>query len=253
MSDKPTVLVIDDEPVIIAAATRILTAADFTVVSAENAEDGLALLCSSSMPVVLCDLILTGMSGFKFLQAAREHDPHVAVIVTTGYTTADHAIASLKQGAFDYLPKPFTANELLSPVRRATRAIGIRAGKNREPRQVRHTDRYYLGLNAWVRFDEDGSALLGMSELLVATVDPIVQITFPQTNAELHQGDTLVRFTTADGMTHRAWTALSGRVIESNDRVMQNPDFPRQDPLSDGWLVRIQPTHREQEVARLRD
>ena len=59
----------------------------------------------------------------KLLETALEHDPGLVVILTTGFSTVENAMAALKHGAFDFLPKPFTCDELLACVARARQAL----------------------------------------------------------------------------------------------------------------------------------
>jgi signal transduction histidine kinase len=78
-------------------------------------QDGLAgldLAREFAPDLVMVDLKMPGISGFEVLEAIRSHDPTVVAIVITGYSTVGSAVEAMKKGAFDFLPKPFTPDEL---------------------------------------------------------------------------------------------------------------------------------------------
>jgi len=251
MSEMPKILVIDDEPVILGSATRILTAEGFPVLTADDAESGLEILATDPQDIVICDLMLPGMSGLKFLEASRENDPSLVVIITTGYSTVDNGVDSLRKGAFDFLPKPFTFGELISQVQRASRFASLPLKTRLQPPSEEFAGCYFLGSQTWARFDVDGSWLLGLTAMLLQTIDPIRSIDFPEADGELHQGGILVRITTEDDLVHDAWSPLSGEVLLINDRLEAEPDLPHLDPVTNGWLLRILPANLEQEIAAL--
>lgn len=251
MEERPRILVIDDEPVILDSARRILTADGFPVLTADDAEMGLEVLETKPQDIVICDIMLPGMSGLEFLETARRNDPSLVVIITTGYSTLEIGVDSLNKGAFDFLPKPFTFDELLSPVERASRFVNLPLKVRVQPPSAAFAGCCYLGLQTWARVDTEGSWLLGSTELLLRTVDPIDQIEFPNPGSELRQGGRLLRMVTQDQLVHALWSPLSGEVLEINERVREAPDLPHQDAVTTGWLVRILPANLEKELAVL--
>jgi DNA-binding NtrC family response regulator len=119
MPDKPKVLVVDDEPVIVESAAKTLSAEGYAVRTAAAAESALALLRAEAPDVVLIDLKLPALSGFDLLEVIRNEFPRVAAILMTGYATEENASTALEHGAAIFLPKPFTFEELLGAVERA--------------------------------------------------------------------------------------------------------------------------------------
>lgn len=245
---KPKILVIDDEPVVLDSARRILTADGFPVLTANDAESALQILTTDPQDIAICDLMLPGLSGLEFLEASQEHDPSLVVIITTGYATLDNGIDSLKNGAFDFLPKPFTFEELLSQVHRASRFVNLPIELRVQPPPADFAGCYFLGSQTWARPDVDGSWLLGLAGMLLQTIEPIRRIEFPDSNGELHQGGPLAHITTEDELVHNVWSPLSGEVLRINDRLEKTPDLPHQDPVKNGWLLRILPANLEQEI-----
>lgn len=113
------ILVIDDEPLICKGCCLILGDDQQTVDACLTGRDGLAALCTETYDLVLLDMKLPDMDGLEILKEARKAQPGSYVIVMTGYSTVQNAIAAMKAGAFDYLTKPFTDDELLFAVRKA--------------------------------------------------------------------------------------------------------------------------------------
>jgi len=115
------VLVVDDEPDMLENFTRILRRAGYRCLTASDAQRGLALVESERPDLLLTDLKMPGMDGMELLRQARELDPALPVIVITAFATIESAVAAIKEGAFDYLPKNFSVDELRVTVERALR------------------------------------------------------------------------------------------------------------------------------------
>ena len=112
------VLVIDDEIGMREGCRRALTPHGFQVSTAEHGAEGLRKLREEQFDIVLLDVMMPGISGLEMLGRIHEHDPDLICIMITGYATVDLAAQAMKQGAHDFLPKPFTSDELLTAVQR---------------------------------------------------------------------------------------------------------------------------------------
>jgi signal transduction histidine kinase len=112
------ILVIDDEVGMREGCRRALTPQGFQVDVAEHGVDGLRRLREGHYDLVLLDAMMPGLSGLELLERIREHDSNIICIMITGYATVDLAAQAMKRGAHDFLPKPFTADELLKVVHR---------------------------------------------------------------------------------------------------------------------------------------
>lgn len=247
METPHTVLVVDDEQVVREAARRILSTRGFVPRTACDAEEALSLVQTAAPDVVVVDLMLPGQSGIEFLEQIYPDHPDVVVIVTTGYTRLDHAVASLRSGAFDFLPKPFTVNELLGPVQRACRYLELGRPAPFSSSDAASTERFVLGPQAWAQPEADGTAVLGVTNVFTRTAGQIVRVDLPEPNAPVQQGGTLARFEAAGGLVHVAWAALGGRVLAANPLWRSAPNRGVADPLEAGWLVCILPINTEQE------
>jgi CheY-like chemotaxis protein/Ni,Fe-hydrogenase maturation factor len=119
MVAKQKVLVVDDEPVVIWSCDRILNRAGIAVEGATSGRDGLLLAETSRFDAVLLDLKMPDMNGMEVLRRVKQDNPGITVIIITGFASVDTAVDAFKLGAFDYVSKPFTPDELTSTVKRA--------------------------------------------------------------------------------------------------------------------------------------
>ncbi len=251
MTEKPKIVVVDDETVIISGARKILGGEGFEILAAPDAERAMLLVPSELPEVAFIDLMLPGLSGLELLEWIKREYPQMVVVMMTGYSTLDNAIAFLKGGAFDYLPKPFEYEELLSTARRACRFLSLRATGGLHVSGDTDVPRYVLGVNTWARVNRDGTAHLGITDVLSQILGPIENIELPAVNDEIRQGSLLAHVLTRDELTHTVWSALSGRVIELNSSVQSSSESVQRDPMGEGWLVRITPEDLETELENL--
>ena len=118
---QKTILVIDDEQVMRDGCSRILSKDGWSVTTAETGQQGLQAIEThpEEIEAVLLDLMMPGISGMEVLDQARSMDPNLPIIVITGYATVESAVEAMKKGAYDFISKPFTPDQLRIVVRRA--------------------------------------------------------------------------------------------------------------------------------------
>ena len=121
MPGQVNILVIDDEQIMREGCSRILSKDGWGVITAENGKQGLDHIQArpEEIDVILLDLMMPGMSGMEVLDHIRTIDSNLLVIVITGYATVESAVEAMKKGAYDFIPKPFTPDQLRIVVRRA--------------------------------------------------------------------------------------------------------------------------------------
>ena len=112
------ILVIDDEPVI-CEGCRLALSDKYSVDICHSGQEGLDTLLKGRYDLALLDMKLPDMDGMEVLHIVRQDKPGVYVIVMTGYSTVNNAVQAMKLGAFDYLAKPFTDDELIMAVEKA--------------------------------------------------------------------------------------------------------------------------------------
>jgi DNA-binding NtrC family response regulator len=105
-------LIVDDDRVVREACREVAQASGFNAQVAESAEMAYRSLDGHSTDVVLLDLRLPGAGGLEALHAIKQHRPDVLVIMVTGYGTVESAVQAMKDGAYDYVTKPFSMDEL---------------------------------------------------------------------------------------------------------------------------------------------
>jgi DNA-binding NtrC family response regulator len=137
------ILVIDDEPVICDGCRLSLADSDMQVDTCLSGSKGLELLLGGEYDLVLLDMKLGDMNGMDILRRVRQENPGIYIIVMTGYSSVQNAVEAMKLGAFDYISKPFTDDELLVSVQRAVEHKRLKA----ENRALRHqlSARYDFG------------------------------------------------------------------------------------------------------------
>ncbi|HXX58272.1 MAG TPA: sigma-54 dependent transcriptional regulator [Thermodesulfovibrionales bacterium] len=116
--DRGKVLVVDDDDIIRRICRKILKPEGYTVETCADGLEGLKALHDHSFDLVLTDLMMPDMNGIELLKKIREHWPDTEVILITGFGTVKTAVEALKYGAYDYIEKPFTPEELLNIVAR---------------------------------------------------------------------------------------------------------------------------------------
>jgi two-component system, sensor histidine kinase and response regulator len=145
-------LVVDDETGMRLAVARVLNTytvrlgdsgehqVNFAVETAETGEEALEKMAKSEPDLMLLDMKLPGMSGIDVLREVHERHYHTLTLMITAYATLETAIEATKRGAHDFLPKPFTPDDLRTAIRRAVRHYVIEREARRlavEKRQVR--------------------------------------------------------------------------------------------------------------------
>jgi len=119
------VLVIDDEAVIREGLRQTLNNEGYEVELAANGKIGLSKLQKEEFQVVISDLKMPGMHGIEVLKTIRVLQPEVPVIIMTGYATVDSAVEAMKNGAFDFVTKPFLPEQIIEKVRAAEQHLTL--------------------------------------------------------------------------------------------------------------------------------
>ena len=116
---NPKILVIDDEKIIRRGCREVLTQEGYETLIVESGEQGLAMIEKEHFDVILLDLMMPGLSGFDVLLHVKTLHPDTAIIIITGYATIENSIEAMKNGAFDFIPKPFAPEQLRVVVSKA--------------------------------------------------------------------------------------------------------------------------------------
>jgi two-component system response regulator AtoC len=120
------ILVVDDEPGLRQTLTRILGAEGHATITAGDGEEALQRLATDDVDLVLCDLRMPGMSGLEMIEKYAANGGRALVVAMSAYGDSDTAIAAMQKGAYDYVPKPFRADEVALVVRKAAEREKLR-------------------------------------------------------------------------------------------------------------------------------
>ena len=125
MAKKISILIVDDEESVRDSLFSWFTEDGFRVECAENARKALSMLESDYFDIILADIKMPGMDGLEMLRRIKSLKSDSIVIVMTAFATVDTAVKALKDGAFDYVTKPFDPDDLTHLIRNATKQISL--------------------------------------------------------------------------------------------------------------------------------
>jgi len=127
------ILVIDDEEIMRNMIRDVLVASGYRVWTAANGEEAIEKLKEGKFGIVITDIRMPGMDGVEVTRKLKKFDSDICVIVITGYASIDSAIAVLKEGAYDYITKPFNIDEIRIVVGRAAeRQLILKEAREKE-------------------------------------------------------------------------------------------------------------------------
>ncbi len=160
---KAKILVIDDEQIVHESCNRILTEEGYEVKSAFTGQEGFKKIEEEQFDLVITDLKMPGISGMEALKKIKQDNPNIGIVMVTGYSTAETAVEAMKLGAFDYLPKPFTPDELISVINKAVE-------KKRVLLETKHLESAYRDATKAI------SSSLNLNEVLDLIVKSVVNL-----------------------------------------------------------------------------
>ena len=123
MSGK--ILIIEDEKRLRTNMDILLTDEGYRIVTAENGKEGLQYLAQEPFDLIINDIVMDDMNGFEVMEHIATHGLDTLVIVITGFASTASAIQALRQGAYDYLPKPFDMDIMKISIKRALEKVRL--------------------------------------------------------------------------------------------------------------------------------
>ncbi|MHB8075803.1 sigma-54-dependent transcriptional regulator [Desulfosporosinus fructosivorans] len=127
MNEERTILVIDDEKDMLEICSRIINRMGYRSVTFNDSVEALERMLDIAPDLIITDLQMPGVDGFQILEWIKENLPATLVVVITGFASVDSAIIAMKNGAFDYLPKPFKLDQLQFTITKAFQQIELKA------------------------------------------------------------------------------------------------------------------------------
>ena len=136
------ILIIDDEPGLRQTVSLILADEGYDVTSASDGEEGLAKALETQPDIIVCDVRMPRLTGLEFLDKYKEANGTAMVIVMTAYGGMEMAIQAMKRGAYDYIPKPFSPDQLVLTLKKAEERESLRREVTRLREEVSIERRY---------------------------------------------------------------------------------------------------------------
>jgi two-component system, sensor histidine kinase and response regulator len=145
-SAEHPILVIDDDEIMRVSCGQILKKAGYWVETFSNGPDGISRLRQVKPAVLVVDIKMPEPDGFEVINIVRKIDNQVTIVVITGYATVDTAIDAMRAGAYDFLPKPFTPNELRLIIDRGYERFRLAKEAERLRREKEEVERKFVAL-----------------------------------------------------------------------------------------------------------
>ena len=176
MGKAEKILVVDDELQICKSVEKILAKSNYQVTHACSAQQALEKLAKESFSLLISDIVMPGKNGLELLKVVKKEWPLTKAVMMTAFASTETAMKSIRLGALDYIPKPFTPKELRSTVDNAISGKLVEAAapaKERELIDVIDIDAPFEAKEVIEQVGEDYAKMLGRSDM------PVVEVKLP--------------------------------------------------------------------------
>ena len=252
------ILVIDDEQVILDSIIKIGKLDGLTVDPADNGKNALDFLEQSDYRLIISDIMMPVMDGFALLEELAARNLYIPVVMTTGYSTIENAVNSLYKGAIDFIPKPFSIEEISSVVARGLKYYDVTQNRTSPLNDgdasgfVPCPDKYYrIGYSSWVYYAGKKSVVVGVTDLFNKTIDTIRKIDLIETGGQVSQAGLALKIETENDLVHQIYSPVSGKILAYNEKVLSDFSLIEKDPYFEGWIYQIEPDDFENEIKNL--
>jgi CheY-like chemotaxis protein len=271
MAEELRVLIVDDEIAVCNSCMKTLSREGYAVDYSLSGEEALNKIAIGNYDLVITDLKMPKVDGMQLLRTVKGRWPEVNVIMITGYGTIRSAVEAMKLGAFDYVSKPFTSEELAGV---AARALGLTTIHREKEAPILYLPTIFGDLkiedlesmwcipeHAWIMICKDRTVRIGLDAVYRRLIgSEISAIELPRVGKHLKQGEACVVMTakgTIDKESlkearHNLWCPLGGIVVETNNEVQKDLSLLARGPYSRGWLVRLEPSNLEEDLRNLK-
>jgi len=117
--EQITVMMVDDEPDLLESCQRILEDEDYRCLTTTDSSEVMSIIRKDKPCVILTDYLMPGKNGVEVLKEVKGEFPNIPVVMISAYATVSHVVEAVKIGAFDYITKPFSSDQLIITVKRA--------------------------------------------------------------------------------------------------------------------------------------
>ncbi|HHS14024.1 MAG TPA: response regulator [bacterium] len=250
--NQSRVLIVDDEISVCQSMAAALENS-YEVCTALSGEEGLRLALEDAFDIMILDIMMPGMSGMDILTILKKKRPGTQIIMVTGYPSTRTAVQSIKNGAFDYIPKPFTPEELRALVKRALvhKRLSLKQSPNNRDTESAPSNYYLIPDHAWAQVLPNGAVRVGIHPVFLKTIPGVTRLEFPEINETIYQGNTCLQIYDQECRIHRMWSPVSGCLLEIHSIMKDNLQPARNDPYDRGWILILAPLNLHEELSFL--
>lgn len=246
MKNNFDILVIDDEQIVIDSVKLVAKTEGYTVDYLMDASMAFYNIANNNYKIIICDIMMPVMDGFKFINELKRKNIKIPVIMTTGYSTLENAARSLNEGAVAFIPKPFTFDEITAIISRCITFSEIidkyRNMQNNTLLFVPCPPKYLkLGYGFWCNKLDDGSVNIGVSDLFIKTIHSSAKLELLEIGTIINQSMGCAKITGDKDLVHNILAPITGKIIERNEELIENPIILEKDPYFKGWIYKIIP------------
>ena len=243
--EKATILVIDDEKAMRDSCCQVLTKEGYQAETAVDGDTGLQKIRELKPDLVLVDLKMPGMSGMELLEKVADIDPNIVCVVITGYATIESAVEAMKRKAYDFLPKPFTPDELRIITKRGLekRRLALESARLQQEKETMRRNfitlvshqlrsplgsvKQYLGVIKEGFAGEVASKQKELMEKAVARVDDLLQLIDDWLDmSHIEAGNLIEKFEPVDLVTILSETIELLRPLAEDKSITLKTDLP---------------------------
>ncbi len=264
---KAKILCVDDEEIILDSFRKILVLDGYSVDTVQSGHEAMGLIKNHHYDFVFTDLKMPEMDGVEVTKKVKYLRPDIDVVIITGYATVETAVATMKDGALDYVQKPFTEDELLTFVKQILIKRQDRLSKQLKPRvhiaylsENKELNRGEFAIpggvfisdnHSWAAIEQNGLVNIGMDDLAVKILGDIDDISLPNIGLSVKAGDPLFNVKVGNrSITFKS--PISGRVLETNNDILESLEVLKINAYDKNWLCKIDCENLDQELKYLK-
>lgn len=264
---KAKILCVDDEEIILDSFRKILVLDGYSVDTVQSGYEALSLIKNHHYDFVFTDLKMPEMDGTEVTKKVKYLRPDIDVVIITGYATVETAVATMKDGAMDYVQKPFTEDELLAFVKQILIKRQDKLQKQLKPRvhiaylsENKELNRGEFAIpggvfisdnHTWASIEQNGIINVGIDDLAVKIIGGIDDVNLPNIGMNVKSGSPLFNVKIGN-RTISFLSPVSGRILETNNELSENLELLKINAYDKNWLCKIDAENLDEELKNLK-
>ncbi len=264
-TQESRLLVVDDEKIVCDSCTRILSNQGFSVEAITDPLKGLKLATENKYAAILLDIKMPAIDGLEFLEELKKRNINVPVIIITGYSSIQNAAAAMRLGAADFIPKPFTPDELFKAVERLMGTEGAvekketteltdvalqqlpTLPKETEPQIIEYSKGYHFLDDCW--FQKTSHDFVRVGAFLSSLESrSITSAQLPKIGDKVFRGLPLASFNIGGKLPHVIPSPVTGEVVTVHESLLSADPETWEMPCDKAWIAHIRPENLEEDL-----